>query len=94
MGVMDEDKVAAEIIEKQLAAFSDADLGQLFRSLLIKDCSKVLPWLERADLLLTDPPYGMDYQSNLRESQLKKIENDTDLSKVSELVNQAILKLN
>lgn len=34
---MKKDKVAAEIIEKQLAGFSDADLGQLFRSLLIKD---------------------------------------------------------
>ena len=34
---MEEDKVAAEIIEKQLAKFSDAALGQLFRSLLIKD---------------------------------------------------------
>jgi DNA modification methylase len=24
------------------------------------DCRKVLPWLERFDLLLTDPPYGID----------------------------------
>lgn len=23
------------------------------------DCRKVLPWLERCDLLLTDPPYGL-----------------------------------
>jgi DNA modification methylase len=57
------------------------------------DCRKVLPWLERCDLLLTDPPYGMDYQSNLRDISLKKIENDSDLTLVSELVNMAILKL-
>ena len=28
-----------------------------------EDCKKVLPWLERFDLLLTDPPYGMDIAS-------------------------------
>ena len=27
------------------------------------DCRKVLPWLERFDLLLTDPPYGIDESS-------------------------------
>ena len=34
---MEEDKIAAEIIEKQLAGFSDAALGKIFRALLIKD---------------------------------------------------------
>lgn len=27
------------------------------------DCRKVLPWLESFDLLLTDPPYGIDESS-------------------------------
>ena len=34
------------------------------------DCRKVLPWLERVDLLLTDPPYGENYSSS-REGRYK-----------------------
>lgn len=30
------------------------------------DCREVLPTLEPADLVMTDPPYGMDYQSAWR----------------------------
>ena len=30
------------------------------------DCRKVLPWLERFDLLLTDPPYGIDADNQKR----------------------------
>jgi site-specific DNA-methyltransferase (adenine-specific) len=26
------------------------------------DCRKLLPWLGKFDLLLTDPPYGIDYK--------------------------------
>lgn len=32
------------------------------------------------DLLLSDPPYGMDYQSSRRTDKYEKIENDVDLS--------------
>ena len=31
------------------------------------------------DLVLTDPPYGMDYRSNRRKEKHKSIQNDTDL---------------
>jgi site-specific DNA-methyltransferase (adenine-specific) len=31
------------------------------------------------DLILTDPPYGIAYQSNLRKEKHKSIQNDTDL---------------
>lgn len=34
---------------------------------------------ESIDLILTDPPYGMAYQSNHREQKHKKIEGDDDL---------------
>ncbi len=30
------------------------------------DCRDILPTLEPVDLVLTDPPYGIDYQSNRR----------------------------
>mgnify|MGYP003648475865 CR=1 FL=1 len=32
------------------------------------------------DMILTDPPYGMDFQSNYRASKYSKIKNDKDLS--------------
>lgn len=31
------------------------------------------------DLILTDPPYGMDYQSNRRKIKYNKIKNDTNI---------------
>ncbi len=31
------------------------------------------------DLVVTDPPYGMDYQSNRRKELHKSIKNDTNL---------------
>ena len=36
--------------------FYDSDGIMIYNA----DCSKVLPWLDRCDLLLTDPPYGID----------------------------------
>ena len=32
------------------------------------------------DMILTDPPYGMDFQSNFKKQKHKKIKNDNDLS--------------
>jgi len=32
------------------------------------------------DLVVTDPPYGMDFQSNFRKEKHKSIQNDTDLA--------------
>ena len=45
------------------------------------DCRDILPHLEPVDLVLTDPPYGIDYQSAWRtdKSQWKdKIAGDTE----------------
>ncbi len=33
------------------------------------DCRKVLPWLESFDLLLTDPPYGIDESSKKQKTR-------------------------
>lgn len=43
------------------------------------DCRKVLPFLEAADLVIADPPYGMNFQSNHRVVKHKKIANDDRL---------------
>ena len=43
------------------------------------DCLDIMPTLEKVDLVLTDPPYGMDFQSNHRKEKHKKIENDISL---------------
>jgi len=47
--------------------------------LILGDCRDVLPTLERFDLVCTDPPYGIDYQStlgNLGAQEFSKIAND------------------
>lgn len=56
------------------------------------DCFQLLHELpdECVDLVLTDPPYGIDYQSNRRvaRDKLPKFENDMDLSWVEGWVDQ------
>jgi site-specific DNA-methyltransferase (adenine-specific) len=56
------------------------------------DCFELLPQLPDAciDLVLTDPPYGIDYQSNRRvaREKLPKFQNDCDLSWVDGWVEQ------
>ena len=45
------------------------------------NCMKLMSKMKdkTVDLLLTDPPYGMDYQSNSKKEKHKKIEGDKDL---------------
>ncbi len=40
------------------------------------DCREILPWLRKVDLVLTDPPYGMDFRSSYRIIKHNKIKND------------------
>lgn len=49
--------------------------------LFLGDCRDVLPALGRVDAVVTDPPFGMAFQSNYRATQHEKIANDesTDL---------------
>ena len=47
------------------------------------DCMEVLPTLPKVDAVITDPPYGMNFQSNYRSEKHLKIANDdsADLAK-------------
>ena len=40
------------------------------------DCMDVLPTLDKVDAVITDPPYGMNFQSGYRKEKHRKIEND------------------
>jgi len=42
------------------------------------DCREILPELEKVDLVLTDPPYGIGYQSAMRFKPLPKIVGDDE----------------
>lgn len=43
------------------------------------DCREILPTLPKHDLVVMDPPYGMDFQSNHRLKKHAKIANDASL---------------
>jgi site-specific DNA-methyltransferase (adenine-specific) len=64
----------------------------LENSFLCGSCFELLESVpdESIDLVLTDPPYGIDYQSNRRVSRekLPKFANDSDLSWVEGWVDQ------
>jgi len=52
-----------------------------------RDAVKQLP-SSCVDLVVTDPPYGMNFQSNHRKEKHKKIEGDTDLLWVGSWVSE------
>lgn len=54
------------------------------------DCRDILPHLEPVDRVLTDPPYGMSFQSNYRLVKHSKIEGDLFLP--LDLIELAISK--
>ena len=45
-------------------------------TLYLGDCLEVMPTLGKVDAVVTDPPYGMSFQSNYRIEKHKKIAND------------------
>ena len=52
--------------------YYETELGKLYHG----DCLSIMPMLEPVDLVLTDPQYGMDFQSNHRMVQHDKITGD------------------
>jgi site-specific DNA-methyltransferase (adenine-specific) len=54
------------------------------------DCLELMKEIsdKSIDLILTDPPYGMKFQSNYRMEKHKKIDNDNNLEWLSEYFNQ------
>ena len=48
-------------------------------TLYLGDCLEVMPTLGKVDSVVTDPPYGMSFQSNHRSTSHKKIANDDSL---------------
>ena len=45
-------------------------------TLYLGDCLEVMPTLGKVDAVVTDPPYGMSFQSNRRIEKRRKIAND------------------
>lgn len=48
--------------------------------LICGDCLDVLPTLGKVDAVVTDPPYGIQFQSNHRQNKRARIQGDDDLS--------------
>ena len=57
------------------------EIKDLENKIINADCMDILKQLpnKSIDLVLTDPPYGMDYQSSWRTDKYNKIEGDNDL---------------
>lgn len=62
-------------------------------TLYCADCADVLPTLDPAHLLVTDPPYGVDFQSNRRQERLAKIAGDDGTLDVTALIDLAARKI-
>ena len=56
------------------------------------DCLEIMPLLPKVDLVVTDPPYGMSFQSNYRLIKHSEIDGDDELP--VELINMARIKAN
>lgn len=59
------------------------------------DCLELMKDIpdESIDLIVTDPPYGINFQSNFRNKKYKHIKNDTDLKWIQDFCNISFNKL-
>ena len=65
-------------------------MEQYINQIINADCMDILKELpdKSIDLVLTDPPYAMNFQSNYRQIKHKKIENDNNLNWLPEWCEQ------
>ena len=59
-------------------------------TLYLGDCAEILPTLGQFDAVVTDPPYGMAFQSNYRLVKHLKIQNDEKPDLAVEVINYLI----
>jgi len=59
-------------------------------TLHLGDCSEILLTLDKVDAVVTDPPYGMKFQSNFRLVKHEKIANDESPELAIEVIKWAI----
>lgn len=65
-----------------------------FVTLYCGDCREILPRVDfTADVLVTDPPYGQDWQSGKRIVKLDKLEGDQDTRSAVEGIAAALKKM-
>jgi len=64
--------------------------GQPDIKLYLGDCAEIIPLLEKVDLIITDPPYGINYQSQDRPNEInyEKIYGDDCEKELSWLLNR------
>jgi DNA modification methylase len=59
-------------------------------TLYLGDCMEIVFWLNDVDAVITDPPYGMSFQSNYRKQRHKKIVNDESADLALSVIKWAI----
>jgi len=66
--------VAIAAMREKLLSFRREQIGDA--TLWLGDCREILPLLPKVDAVVTDPPYGMEFQSNYRLVKHDAIAND------------------
>lgn len=59
-------------------------------TLYLGDCMDILPTLPKVDAVITDPPYGMSFQSNYRQEKHLRIANDDTADIACAVIDWAI----
>lgn len=59
-------------------------------TLYLGDCMDVLPTLGKVDAVVTDPPYGMSFQSNYRNNKHMRIANDENAELAVNVIGWAL----
>ena len=63
-------------------------------TLYLGDCMDILPMLDKVDAVVTDPPYGMNFQSNFRNEKHLKIANDDSAEIAIQVINWCLQNTN